>query len=148
MRHERALLAFEDYGVQLQTLQRKPINDDLFICFQVWSQLGQVAPSWVKLILVGLFCPLVGQEFTEGFAIILVSRYPEQDILHPFTRVNVQCFAAAHQGVNDGGTYCSVVTYSQILPRPDLSLYLHCHLRVLFQVLHLESRLGFQAMRL
>ena len=74
-----------------------------------WRQLGQVEPSWVKLILVGLFCPLVGQEFTEGFAIILVTGDPEQDILHPFTRVNVQCLAAVHQGVDDGGTYCSIV---------------------------------------
>ena len=74
-----------------------------------WRQLGQVAPSWFKLILVGLFSPLVGQEFTEGFAIILVTGDPEKDILHPFTRVNVQCLAAVHQGVDDGGTYCSIV---------------------------------------
>ncbi|MCH3941919.1 MAG: hypothetical protein LKE34_11845 [Bacteroidales bacterium] len=56
-----------------------------------------------------MFSPLVGQEFTEGFAIILVTGDPEKDILHPFTRVNVQCLAAVHQGVDDGGTYCSIV---------------------------------------
>ena len=83
-----------------------------------WRQLGQVAPSWFKLILVGLFSPLVGQEFTEGFAIILVTGDPEQDILHPFTRVNVQCLATVHQGVDDGGTYCSIVvsTEQEVLP--------------------------------
>ena len=83
-----------------------------------WRQLGQVAPSWFKLILVGLFSPLVGQEFTEGFAIILVTGDPEQDILHPFTRVNVQCLATVHQGVDDGGTYRSIVvpTEQEVLP--------------------------------
>ena len=89
-----------------------------------WRQLGQVAPSWVKLILVGLFRPLVGQEFTEGFAVILVSGDPK-DILHLFTRVNVQCLATVHQGVDDGGTYRSIVVPAEqeVLPaqgqRPD-----------------------------
>ena len=73
------------------------------------AKLSQVVPSWFKLILVGLFCPLVGQEFTEGFAVVLVSGDPKKDILHPFTRVNVQCLATVHQGVDDGGTYRSIV---------------------------------------
>ena len=69
------------------------------------AKLFQVGSSWVKLSLVGLFSPPVGQEFPEGFAVVLVSRDPEQDILHPFTRVNVQCLATVHKGVDDGGTY-------------------------------------------
>ena len=32
-----------------------------------WRQLVQVVQSWVKLILLGLFCPLVRQEFTEVY---------------------------------------------------------------------------------
>ena len=42
-----------------------------------WRQLFQVGPSCVKLILVGLFCPPVGQEFTEGLAVFLVAGDPE-----------------------------------------------------------------------
>ena len=77
------------------------------------------------MILVGLFCPPVWQEFTEGFAVVLVTGDPEQDILHPFTRVHVQGLATVRQGVYDGSTYCSIVvsTEQEVLPaqgqRPD-----------------------------
>ena len=72
-------------------------------------QLVQVGQSWVKLILVGLFCPLVWQEFMESFPVVLVPGYPEQDILHPFTWINVQGLATVHQGVDDGSTHRSIV---------------------------------------
>ena len=72
------------------------------------------------MILVGLFSPLVGQEFTEGFAIILVTGDPEKDILHPFTRVNVQCLAAVPQGVDDGSTHRSIVVPAEQVVLPSL----------------------------
>lgn len=90
-----------------------------------WRRLGQVGPSCVKLILLGLFCPLVCQEFTEGFPTVLVPGYPEQDILQPFTQIDVQGFATVHQGVNDGGACGGIVVPAEqeILPaqgqRPD-----------------------------
>ena len=68
-----------------------------------------VGPSWGKLVLVGLFCPLVGQEFAEGLAVFLVTRDQEQDILHPFTWIHVQRLATVHQRVNDGSTYGSIM---------------------------------------
>ena len=49
------------------------------------------------MILVGLFCPLVWQEFPEYFAIVLVPGNPEQDILLPFMWINVQGLATVHQ---------------------------------------------------
>ena len=83
-----------------------------------WRQLGQVGPSWVKLILVGLLGPPVGQEFTESFAVVLVPGDSEQDILHPFTRVHIQCLATVHKGVDDGGTHSGVVVPAEqeVLP--------------------------------
>lgn len=48
--------------------------------------MAQVGPSWVKLILVGLLCPPVGQEFAESAPVVLVSRDTEHHVLHPFTR--------------------------------------------------------------
>ena len=74
-----------------------------------WRQLVQVGQSWVKLILDGMFFPLVWQEFTESFTVVLVPGYPEQDILHPFTWINVQGLATVHQGVDDGSTHRSIV---------------------------------------
>ena len=74
-----------------------------------WRQLVQVGQSWVKLILVSLFCPLVWQEFTKGFTLVLVPGYPEQDILHPFTWINVQGPATVHQGLDDDSTHRSIV---------------------------------------
>lgn len=41
-------------------------------------------PSWGKLILVGLFCPPVGQEFTKDFAIVLVTG----DVKHLQNRIS------------------------------------------------------------
>lgn len=79
-----------------------------------------------KLILFGLFCPLVGQEFTEGLPVVLlVPGHPEQGILHPFTRIDVQSLATVHQGVGDGGAYGGIVVPAEqeVLPaqgqRPD-----------------------------
>ena len=94
-----------------------------------WRQLVQVGQSWVKLILVGLFCPRVWQEFTESFTVVLVPGYPEQDILHPFTWINVQGLATVHQGVDDGSTHRSIVVPAEqvVLPsqgqRPDSILH-------------------------
>ena len=68
------------------------------------AKLVQVGPSWVKLILVGLLCPPVGQEFAESAPVVLVSRDTEHHVLHPFTRVYTHCFATAHQRVYDSGT--------------------------------------------
>ena len=84
-----------------------------------WRQLVQVGQSWVKLIIVGLFCPLVWQEFTESFEIVLVPGDSGQDILHPFTWINAQGLATVHQGVDDGSTHrCIVVPAEQVvLPR-------------------------------
>ena len=71
------------------------------------------------MILVGLFCPLVWQEFTESFTVILVPGYPEQDILHPFTWINVQGLATVHQGVDDSSTHRSIMVPAEqvVLPR-------------------------------
>ena len=77
-------------------------------------QLVQVGQSWVKLILVGLFCPLVWQEFMESFTVVLVPGYPEQDILHPFTWINVQGLATVHQGVDDGSTHRCIVSVGDL----------------------------------
>ena len=41
--------------------------------------------------------------------VVLVPGYPEQDILHPFTGINVQGLATVHQGVDDGSTHRSIV---------------------------------------
>ena len=82
-------------------------------------------PSCVKLILLGLFCPLDWQEFTEGFPVVLVPGYPEQDILLPFTRIDVQSLAAVLQEVDYGGTCGGIVVPAEqeVLPaqgqRPD-----------------------------
>ena len=74
-----------------------------------WRQLVQVGPSWVKLILCGLFCPPVGQELPESVPVTLVPGDANKDVLHPFTRVNAHGLAAAYQGVDDGGTYSGIV---------------------------------------
>ena len=68
------------------------------------AKLVQVAPSWEKLILDGLLCPLVGQETAECVPVIFVPWDPKQHILHPFTGIYTHCFAAAHQRVYDSGT--------------------------------------------
>ena len=73
------------------------------------AKLVQVDPSWEKLILVGLLCPPVGQEFAESAPVVLVSRDTEHHVLHPFTRVYTHCFATAHQRVYDSGTDSGVV---------------------------------------
>ena len=81
------------------------------------------------MVLVGLFRPLVGQEVPEGCPVILVAGDPEQDILHPFTRVNVQGLATVHQGVDDGSSCRGIVisTEQEALPaqgqRPDRILH-------------------------
>ena len=82
------------------------------------AKLIQVAPSWVNLILVGLLCPLVGQEFTENVSVILVPRDTKHHVLHPFTRVYTHGFAAAHQRVYDSGTNGGIVipTEQEVFP--------------------------------
>ena len=75
-------------------------------------QLVQVVQSCVKLILVGLFCPLLLQEFTKSFTVVLVEGYPQQDILHPFTWINVQGLAIVHPGSVNGNQKCSAVGIS------------------------------------
>lgn len=56
--------------------RKPPIKDDFFFCFSTWGNLGQVVPSWIKLVLVGYFCPLVGQEVTKGLTIVFVAGDP------------------------------------------------------------------------
>ncbi len=86
------------------------------------AKLAQVGPSWVKLILVGLLCPPVGQEFAESAPVVLVSRDTEHHVLHPFTRgLHTHCFATAHQRVYDGGTNSGVVIPAEqevLSPKP------------------------------
>ena len=72
-------------------------------------QLAQVGPCCIKLILVVLLCPLVWQEFPESFTVVLVPGYPEQDILHPFTWINVQGVATVYQELDDGSMHRSIV---------------------------------------
>ena len=71
--------------------------------------MDKVGPSWEKLILVGLLCPLIGQEVAENVSVILVPGDTEHHVLHPFTRVYAHGFATAHQRVYDGGTDGSIV---------------------------------------
>lgn len=104
---------------------KPPIKDDLIYWFQVEGNLSKFGASCAKLILVGLFCPPVGQEFAECFAVILVAGDAEKDILHPLSRVHVQGLAAVHQGVDDGCTYGGIMipTEQEVLSaqsqRPD-----------------------------
>ena len=56
-----------------------------------------------------MFGPPVRQELAQSVAVVFVARYLEQDILHPFSRVNAQRLATVHQGVDDGGAYGGIV---------------------------------------
>ena len=93
---------------------KHPIKDDLYIWFQVGS-------CCVKLILVGLLCPLIGQELTEGFSVVLIPWYTKQYIFHPFSWVNVQGLATFHQGVDDGSTHRSILVPAEqeVLPKAN-----------------------------
>ena len=50
----------------------------------------------------------------ESFTVVLVPGYPEQDILHPFTWINVQGLATVHQGVDDGSTHRCIVSVGDL----------------------------------
>ena len=67
-----------------------------------WPMLYQVDSGWFVL-------PTCLAGFTESFTVVLVPGYPEQDILHPFTWINVQGLATVHQGVDDGNMHRSIV---------------------------------------
>ena len=62
--------------------------------------MSQVGSSWFVL-------PI--EEFTEGLAVVLVTGDPEQNVLHPFTRIYFQSFADVHQEIDDGCAHGGIV---------------------------------------
>lgn len=71
------------------------------------------------MVLVGLLCPFVGQEFAEGGAIVFFLRYPEQEVFHPLARVNTQGLAAIHKGEYDYRAHGSIVVAAEQEVRPS-----------------------------
>lgn len=69
-----AASAREPFAEQMNPLRSEQASDKgrLVDLISSWRQLDQVGLSCVKLILLGLFCPLVWQEFTEGLPVVLV----------------------------------------------------------------------------